>query len=95
MRSATSGAVAAGASIDTWRGDRFSSGRRCERACSMWDGGGRFVGVAGVIGVIGVIGAAGRRGVANPLAAKRGGPFASRGESTVVILRSTPFGKNE
>ncbi|TOZ32745.1 fumarate hydratase, partial [Burkholderia pseudomallei] len=50
MRSATSGAVAAGASIDTWRGDRFSSGRRCERACSMWDGGGRFVGVAGVIG---------------------------------------------
>ncbi|ARK41898.1 fumarate hydratase [Burkholderia pseudomallei] len=37
----------------------------------------------------------GRRGVANPLAAKRGGPFASRGESTVVILRSTPFGKNE
>ncbi|KNA33999.1 fumarate hydratase [Burkholderia pseudomallei] len=37
----------------------------------------------------------GPQGVANPLAAKRGGPFASRGESTVVILRSTPFGKNE
>lgn len=56
MRSATSGAIAAGASIDTWRGDRFSSGRRCERACSMWDGGGRFVGVASVIGVIGAAG---------------------------------------
>ncbi|KIX38576.1 hypothetical protein [Burkholderia pseudomallei] len=92
MRSATSGAIAAGASIDTWRGDCFSSGRRCERACSMWDGGGRFVGVAGVIGVIGVIGAAGR---GEPAGGEARGPFASRGESTVVILRSTPFGKNE
>ncbi|EQA88542.1 hypothetical protein M218_13660 [Burkholderia pseudomallei MSHR338] len=55
----------------------------------MWDGGGRFVGVAGVIGVIG---AAGR---GEPAGGEARGAVRVTRRIDVVILRSTPFGKSE